>query len=155
MSFSVDLQIDDPRWRKARGLTARLCGSAELALRRGNAAKSSSLTILLTDDMRLRRLNREFRGKDQPTNVLSFPSHDASGTYLGDIALAYGVTAEEARMGAIRLVDHATHLTVHGVLHLLGFDHETRDCARVMEPLETKILDELGIDNPYAGTAAS
>ena len=149
MSFSIDLLVDDPRWRKARGLSLRLRRSAELALQRGRAAKAAKLTILLTGDARLRRLNRDFRGKNKPTNVLSFPARLPKGDYLGDIALAYGVTAKEARAAGKHFSDHAQHLTVHGVLHLLGFDHETKRAARVMEPLETGILGELGIVDPY------
>jgi probable rRNA maturation factor len=150
VSFSIDLQVDDPRWRKARGLSARLRRCAELALKRGKAARSSRLTILLTGDARLRSLNRNFRGQNKPTNVLSFPADLPDGSYLGDVALAYGVTAAEARAGGKRLADHAAHLTVHGVLHLLGFDHDTKRTARKMEPLETRILAELGIDDPHA-----
>jgi probable rRNA maturation factor len=154
VSFSIDLQVDDPRWRKPRGLSASLRRSAELALKRGRAVKASRLTILLTGDARLRKLNRHFRGKNRPTNVLSFPAASAACGYLGDIALAYDVTAAEARSGGKRFADHAMHLTVHGVLHLLGFDHETRRAARVMEPLEARILRELGVADPYAGEAA-
>ena len=154
MSFAIDIQVDEPRWRKVRGLSARLRRATELALRRGKAGKSSALTILLTDDARLKALNRNFRGKNKPTNVLSFPSDAADGVYLGDIALAYDVTATEARAGGKRFVDHAMHLTVHGVLHLLGFDHETDRAAGVMEPLETRILGELGIADPYARQVA-
>src|SRR5450755_84380 len=117
--------MDDPRWRKVRGVSARLRRASELALKRGKAGKSSSLTILLTGDARLKELNRDFRGKSRPTNVLSFPADTKDSKYLGDIALAYGVTAAEARAGGKCFVDHAMHLTVHGVLHLLGFDHET------------------------------
>jgi probable rRNA maturation factor len=154
VSFSIELQVDDPRWRKARGLSTHLRKVAELALKRGNAGKSSSLTILLTDDAHLKNLNREFRGKNKATNVLSFPAETVSENYLGDIALAYGVTATEAKAGGKRFADHAMHLTVHGVLHLLGFDHQTSRAAKVMEPLETKILDELGVADPYAREVA-
>jgi probable rRNA maturation factor len=152
VSFSIDIQFDDPGWRKLRGLSARLRRAAELALRRGKAGRSAHLTILLTSDARMKELNRDFRGKNTPTNVLSFPA--ASGGYAGDIALAYGVTAAEARAGGKRLVDHAMHLTVHGVLHLLGFDHDSERAALEMEPLETRILAELGVSDPYASEAA-
>ena len=154
MSFSVHLQFGDPRWRKARGLGARLTAAAELALRRARAPRNAALTILLTDDAALTALNRDFRGKNAPTNVLSFPAAANGERYLGDIALAYGVTREEARAGAKRFADHATHLAIHGVLHLLGFDHVTARLARRMEPLETAILAELGIADPYAAEAA-
>ena len=154
MSFSIDIQLDDPRWRQPRGLSARLRRCAELALKRGRAAKTASLTILLTGDARLRRLNRDFLGKNKATNVLAFPAGETQDAYLGDVALAYGVTADEAHAGGKRFADHAMHLTVHGVLHLLGFDHHTTQAAGVMEPLEARILHELGIANPYASEAA-
>ncbi len=154
MSFDIDIQVEDARWRKVRGLSARLRRAAETALKHGKADKGAALTILLADDARLKNLNHDFRGKDKPTNVLSFPADAKDGAYLGDIALAYGVTAAEARAGDKRFVDHAMHLTVHGVLHLLGFDHVSDGAARIMEPLETKILGKLGIADPYARKAA-
>jgi probable rRNA maturation factor len=154
VTFSVDIQIDDPRWRKVRGLATRLRRSAELALRRGKAKRSSSLTILLANDQRLKELNRNFRGTNKPTNVLSFPSGAKGNDYLGDVALAYEVTTGEAKDSGKRVVDHATHLTVHGVLHLLGFDHQNERAARKMEPLETDILSELGVCDPYARESA-
>lgn len=154
MTFRIDIRMADRRWRKARGLSARLRRGAELALRRGKAPAGARLTILLADNEQLRELNHQFRGKNKPTNVLSFPTDRSKNAYLGDIALAYGVTAAEARAGAADLVDHAVHLTVHGVLHLLGFDHATKRAAAVMEPLETKILGELGVADPYATKAA-
>ena len=154
MTFLIDIRMADRRWRKVRGLSARLKRGAELALKRGKAPAGSRLTILLADDRQLKELNRQFRGKNKPTNVLSFPADRAKDSYLGDIALAYGGTAEEARPGAAHFGDHAVHLTVHGVLHLLGFDHETERAAAVMEPLESKILGELGVADPYATKAA-
>jgi probable rRNA maturation factor len=154
VSFSVDLQFADPRWRKARGLGARLTAAAELALKRAKAPRGAALAVLLADDARLKLLNRDFRGKNKPTNVLSFPAAGNDENYLGDIALAYDVTAKEAKAQGKRFADHATHLVVHGVLHLLGFDHiEDHDAAK-MEPLETRILSTLGIADPYVTEAA-
>lgn len=143
--------IEDPKWRTKRGLGARLKRAAQLAQARGGNARGG-LTILLASDAKLKALNTTFRGKDKATNVLSFPAR--RGDYLGDVAIAYGVTTKEARAGKKSFADHATHLAVHGVLHLLGYDHETARAARVMEPLETAILDELGIADPYASKAA-
>lgn len=154
MKFLIDIRMADRRWRKVRGLSTRLRRAAALALKRGKAPDRSQLTILLADDTRLKELNRQFRGRNKATNVLSFPADRSNGHYLGDIALAYQVTADEARAGAAPFVNHAMHLTVHGVLHLLGFDHETSHEARVMEPLETKILGELGVADPYVIRAA-
>ena len=143
--------IEDPKWRTKRGLGARLKRAAQLAQARGGNAQGG-LTILLSSDRKLKALNTTFRGKDKATNVLSFPAR--RGDYLGDVAIAYGVTVKEARAAKKRFADHATHLAVHGVLHLLGYDHETARAARVMEPLETAILDELGIADPYDSKAA-
>ena len=145
------LMIEEPKWRAKRGLSGRIKRAAELAQTRGGNPKGA-LTILLSSDRKLKALNITFRGKDKATNVLSFPARH--GDYLGDVAIAYGVTAREARAAHKRFADHATHLAVHGVLHLLGYDHETARAARVMEPLETAILGELGIADPYASEAA-
>ncbi len=145
----IEIVVEDAAWRKSRGLSARLKTAAALALRRGKANKGA-LTILLSGDEQLRALNSQFRGKNKPTNVLSFPAAPNDENYLGDVALAFGVTDAEARASGRRFANHATHLTVHGVLHLLGYDHETERQARMMEPLETKILAELGIADPYA-----
>lgn len=152
MSFSIHLEVDEPRWRKSRGLAARLAAAAEKTLKRAKAPKNAALTILLSDDARLKALNRDFRGKNKPTNVLSFPSEDPD--YLGDIALAHGVAQKEANAAGKRFADHATHLVVHGVLHLMGYDHETAPQANRMEPLETAILADLGIADPYREEAA-
>ena len=140
----ITLLVEDPKWRTHRGLAARLTGAAEAA--RKAVRLKGGFTILLAGDRKLRALNHDFRGKDKPTNVLSFPG---SGGYAGDIALAYGVTKKEAKVAGKSLTDHATHLVVHGVLHLAGHDHERPKEARVMEGLEVKILGRLGIANPY------
>ena len=96
-----------------------------------------------------------FRGKDSPTNVLSFPAFGSGGGYLGDVALALGVAAREAAAAGKQLSDHAVHLTVHGVLHLLGYDHVEAREAKSMESVETAVLHELGISNPYAPAVAA
>jgi probable rRNA maturation factor len=166
----ITLLIEDSKWRSHRGLQARLKNAAEAAAK---AAKlKGGFTILLADDKRLRALNRDFRGKDKPTNVLSFPAdgdffygrtagrrakpslRDRSArladAHRGDIAMAYGVTSKEAKAAGKSFADHAAHLAVHGVLHLAGYDHERPKDARVMEPLEVKILARLGVADPYA-----
>jgi len=141
----ITLLVEDPKWRSHRGLTTRLTKAAETA-RRAVRLKGA-FTILLAGDKKLRALNHDFRSKDKPTNVLSFPGADA---YAGDIAIAYGVTSKEAKAAAKTFADHAAHLVVHGVLHLAGYDHERPKDAKVMEPLEVKILGRLGIADPYA-----
>lgn len=122
------------------------------------------VSILLTGDAEVRELNRIWRGKDRPTNVLSFPAEDKSGdtdstpsrqlhggpVLLGDIVLALETTMAEASDKGIALSDHVSHLIVHGVLHLLGFDHLDQTQADRMEDLERQALASLGIENPYA-----
>jgi len=141
----ITLLVEDPKWRTHRGLAARLTSAAEAA--RKAARLKGGFTILLAGDRKLRALNHNFRGKDKPTNVLSFPG---AGDYAGDIALAYGVTRKEAKAAGKTMANHATHLVVHGVLHLAGHDHERPKEARAMEGLEVKILGRLGISDPYA-----
>ncbi|HEY8253672.1 MAG TPA: rRNA maturation RNase YbeY [Rhizomicrobium sp.] len=141
----ITLLVEDPKWRTHRGLAARLTSAAEAA--RKAARLKGGFTILLAGDRKLRALNHNFRGKDKPTNVLSFPG---AGDYAGDIALAYGVTKKEAKAAGKTVANHATHLVVHGVLHLAGHDHERPKEARAMEGLEVKILERLGISDPYA-----
>jgi probable rRNA maturation factor len=149
---SITLLVAEPGWRSVRGLPGRLRRAAGIAVERSGRATRGDLTLLLADDARLHALNLAFRAKDRPTNVLSFPARSAD--YLGDVAMAYGMTRKEAREQGKTISDHATHLAVHGVLHLLGYDHETARAARIMEPLEVAILSELGIGDPYARKAA-
>jgi probable rRNA maturation factor len=141
----ITLLVEDPKWRSHRGLAARLEQAADAA-RRASRLKGD-FTLLLTNDRKLRTLNGAFRGKDKPTNVLSFPGADG---YAGDIAIAYGVAKKEATSAGKSLADHATHLVVHGVLHLAGHDHMKAGEAKAMEGLEVKILGRMGIADPYA-----
>lgn len=117
------------------------------------------LAVLLADDAAVRRLNRDFRGKDSATNVLSFPADDddADGVLppdapprLGDLALAAETLAREAESEGKSVAEHLAHLVVHGVLHLMGMDHEDDDDAVRMESLEIAVLAELGVPDPYA-----
>jgi probable rRNA maturation factor len=107
-------------------------------------------SLLLTDDQDLHRLNLQFRGKDYPTNVLSFPAGDDIPGFAGDIAIAFETCAREADERGLPFGDHAAHLIVHGLLHLIGYDHETDEQATDMEGLETRVLAQIGIDDPYA-----
>jgi probable rRNA maturation factor len=145
----ITLVIEDRGWRSHHGLQTRLKYAAEVA--RKAIGSKRGFTILLAGDERLRGLNYDFRGKNKSTNVLSFPS---VGDYAGDIAIAYGVTKKEALDAGKSLSDHAVHLVVHGVLHLAGYDHDRPQDARIMEPLEIKILKRLKIADPYAPSSA-
>ena len=115
--------------------------------------EAGGVVLLLTDDATVRDLNGRFRDRDRPTNVLSFPAADmpdAGGPQpLGDIVLAYGVCADEATAQGKTLASHLTHLVVHGVLHLLGRDHEDEAEAEAMEAEERTILATLGVADPY------
>jgi probable rRNA maturation factor len=153
-SRTVTVTVEDARWRNAPALIPGIRRAVALARERAAqaASRKSQIAILLTGDGKLRALNRQFRGKDKPTNVLSFST--ASQDCLGDIAIAYGVTAREAREQHKNFAHHAIHLAVHGTLHLLGHDHQTTREAKAMEQREKEILSELGIADPYAKAAA-
>ncbi len=144
---AITVVVEDASWRGHRGLLSKLAAAAEAARKAAKLPGKSSFTILLADNATLKMLNRDFRGLNKPTNVLSFPSDVP--LYAGDIALAYGVTKAEAVKAKKKFADHATHLVVHGVLHLAGHDHVTDHDAARMEPLETRILARLGIADPY------
>ncbi|MGU9982106.1 rRNA maturation RNase YbeY [Phreatobacter sp. HK31-P] len=108
----------------------------------------AELSLALADDAAVQALNRDYRAKDKPTNVLSFPA--AHGPLLGDVIIAWETLIREAAEEDLTPVDHLTHLTIHGLLHLLGYDHETEAEALRMEALETSILAGLGIRDPHA-----
>ena len=117
----------------------------------------AEVAVMLTDDAGIRTLNKNWRGIDKPTNVLSFPAlqpervrDDDVPRMLGDIAIAYETTRKEADTEHKPFEHHLSHLAVHGFLHLIGYDHETDDDAEVMESLERDILAQLGIPDPYA-----
>ena len=141
--------VDDPGWRKFRGLVPRLEHAAAAAAKAAGLRGRSAMTVLLSNDRRLKALNRDFRGKNKPTNVLSFPAPPNKDKYRGDVALALGVTRSEAKAAGTRVADHAIHLVVHGILHLAGHDHVRARDAKVMEALEVAILKRLDIANPY------
>ncbi|UNK80913.1 rRNA maturation RNase YbeY [Sphingopyxis granuli] len=126
-----------------------------------DAAPLVEVAVRLTDDAEVQALNRDFRGKDRPTNVLSFPqvqadlldtlsNSDDGEILLGDIVLARETCTREAAEKAVPIADHATHLIIHGTLHLVGYDHLDDPAAEAMEALEVKALASLGIANPYA-----
>jgi probable rRNA maturation factor len=127
--------------------------AAAAALAGSGLKGKSGLTVLLSSDRKLRALNLDFRGKDKPTNVLSFPAEINKDGYRGDVAIAFGVTQKEAKAAGKSFSDHASHLVVHGVLHLAGHDHVRAKDAKMMEPLEVKILAKLGIADPYSAAS--
>ncbi|MEO0620299.1 MAG: rRNA maturation RNase YbeY [Pseudomonadota bacterium] len=145
---ATELIVEDTRWQTIDGLPDTL-DAAVSALAGHDALQGRTLpaSILLCDDARVQALNAQFRGKDTSTNVLSFPSGDDD--YIGDIALAFETVTREARDGGLACTSHASHLVVHGLLHLLSYNHERDDDAMVMELIEVDVLASLGIADPY------
>lgn len=133
-------------WRAAVRRPDALARRAVAAALR-EAGASGAVTVLLTDDAALKRLNTDHRDKAKPTNVLSFPG--GMPGYLGDIALALGVVRREAREAGLRPADHLAHLVAHGALHLAGHDHLLAGEARRMEQAEARIMRRLGRPNPW------
>lgn len=166
--MTLDIAIDaDAEWDSSTGWadlarSAATSAIAESAFPRlGQGERSVELSIRLTGDEEVHALNAEWRGKDKPTNVLSFPMAEVDELedfnlpgpelMLGDIILAHGVCAAEASEKAIPLDHHAAHLMVHGTLHLLGYDHMDDQGAADMEAREVRALARMGIADPYAG----
>ena len=158
--IALDLAATSERWAALGDVEAlaRRAVEAALAVAESPPREDVELSLLLADDEAVRALNRAWRGKDRATNVLSFPANPHPGMPgpqpLGDVALAFGTVAREAESESKTLADHATHLIVHGVLHLLGYDHETEAEAEIMEALEVEALARLGIADPYREMAA-
>lgn len=158
MARVVDIQRHSTLWRAIPDAAAVARKSARAALRLAGVATrpDAALAIALADDAMVRAANREWRGKDRSTNVLSFPAAApgalARAAFLGDVILAFETVAAEAAAEDRRPADHLAHLVVHGVLHLLGYDHMTPSEAETMERHETLILASLGVPDPYAGS---
>lgn len=152
-----DINIEADAWQAlpdldglvARALAAGLAEAPFLPL------AGAEINILLSDDARVRAINMQWRGFDKPTNVLSFPAANpdriARSPVLGDLVLAHDTIAREALAEAKTMADHVSHLLIHGLLHLLGEDHETEAQAQAMEAREIAALAQLGIADPYAG----
>ena len=150
----LDIEIEDEAWSSAIAEVQALAGQAARAALAGAKAEGD-VSVLLTGDDELAELNERFRGKLGPTNVLSFPAPESARPHLGDIAVAYGVCAREAAEQGKPLADHLRHLVAHGVLHLVGYDHETDAEAETMEALERQVLEGLGVPDPYRLTDAA
>ncbi|MGE5504762.1 MAG: rRNA maturation RNase YbeY [Actinomycetota bacterium] len=162
MSAGADIAVilECPAWAERLADVEERCRTfAAAALGAGDLLEAAELSIVLADDETVHALNRDWRGHDKPTNVLSFAALDDESApvvpgaplLLGDVVLAFETCLREAEEMGKPLADHMGHLVVHGVLHLLGWDHEDEDEAAEMEGLETSLLAALGIDDPYAG----
>jgi probable rRNA maturation factor len=150
------ISIEDEGWNEVpdlEGLVTRAMAEVSAVQKEKREAE---VAILFTSDDEVAALNRDWRGKPKPTNVLSFPAPEGllmpegEPRFLGDIALALGVVKREAEEQGKPLPHHTAHLVVHGLLHLLGLDHETEPAAEAMEALEIRIMGRLGIPDPYA-----
>lgn len=151
-AVAIDIIVESDLWKVERGSDAVLRRAINAAAAAAASTGSAELAIVLTDDSAMRSLNRQWRGIDEPTNVLSFPAkapQPPGGGGLGDIVIAYETTAREAEREGKPFTHHLAHLAVHGFLHLLGYDHMADDEAEAMERLETAILARLDIADPY------
>jgi len=163
MDVAIDITVTCQTWQDDLPDAATLveaAARAAVAMAPPSATGAIEVSIVLADDEMVHHLNRQYRDKDKPTNVLSFPNDDASATVgepalLGDVVLAHGVVTRETAAQGKTLAAHLSHLVVHGVLHLLGQDHETDDEAQAMEATETAVLRQLGFDDPYAPRAGA
>jgi len=152
----IDINHASPLWEKT---SHRIIEQAVKIVVKSLKLPQMELSILLADETKIKLLNQEFRERETSTNVLSFPQHELTvfkydhlheNMLLGDIVFAYEIILQEARQQSIAFEDHLTHLTIHGFLHILGFDHMTDEDALQMEQLEIKLLNQLNIQNPYA-----
>jgi len=169
MTPEIDIAIPCSRWHTALRDTARLCRRAVSAAMDETtetwadaSGRVAEISIVFTDDADVAGLNSQFRGRDGATNVLSFPALSeedplasnpgAHGppVLLGDVVLAFETISTEAADQGKTVADHVTHLVIHGILHLLGYDHQVDAEAQVMEQLEIRALAALGVADPYA-----
>ena len=161
-TLSLGLEREDGDWSDLGGLEPAIAavGRALAAHAAGSAARGEA-SIVLGSDALLRRLNASYRGKDAATNVLAFPftpraaADQDAGHYLGDVVLARETIGREAAARGLPPIHHVQHLALHGLLHLIGYDHETDAEAAAMERLETEILTGLGLGDPHAATVPS
>ena len=146
--ITIDLTISDEKWRaldELSGLIDRALGAAEAV-----AETPGEVSILLTDNDAMQALNAQFRDKDKPTDVLSFPAHEMDAPFLGDIAVGYEISAKDAAESGKTLPDHLAHLIIHGYFHLVGYDHMDEKEAEEMEDLERRALASIGVADPYS-----
>jgi len=168
MKRTIDINVTSTRWQaqpRAKSTIVKAVTAAADMLK----CKDFEVSVMLTGDRSIRVLNRDWRGFDKATNVLSFPAlpqpaprrgrakapRMSAPALLGDIVIAYETVAREAKSEQKPFLHHLSHLTVHGFLHLLGYDHERNDEAEAMERMERRILARLTIPDPYADAAAS
>jgi probable rRNA maturation factor len=157
-AIDIELVETSPRWRERLPRRRALCvaaAEAAFATAKPKLTRRTEVSVVLADDALVRRLNRQWRRIDGATNVLSFPSLDLdlppkAPFLLGDVVLAFETVSREAQEQGKDIADHLRHLVVHGILHLLGYDHDEPGGAEQMEALETQVLARLGVADPYA-----
>lgn len=159
IAHSIAITVMAGDWSETHAETVRRVMTHVLAhvLAGDDSGEVLEVSVALADDATVQALNRDYRGQDKPTNVLSFENGepDPDGMILlGDVILAYETCAREAQGGDKTFQDHLSHLSLHGLLHLLGYDHIEDDEAEEMEALEVRILAEMGIENPYLDEVA-
>ncbi len=158
MSVEIDINVAAVAWDGLDELEALTRDSIAASLAESGArlVDGCEISVTFCDDAEIQELNAEWRGKDKPTNVLSFPTPGplAARPLLGDVIIAYETVAREAVEQEKTLRDHTAHMVIHGFLHLIGYDHETAAEAEEMESLERRIASRLGLRDPYAGEAA-
>lgn len=153
----IDIEVEDERWLDALPDAQDVVElGVSAALKAAKFAEQADIVVLLCDDTEMKNLNKEYRQKDAPTNVLSFPAPKSMRVkgmlaHLGDMALGLETCVKEAKDQGKSLKNHVLHLSIHGALHLLGYDHLTDEEAAVMETLERDVLKGLGVADPYAG----
>lgn len=154
----IDVAVEAAGWPPADELNARVARAFAASVCTGRFAyhPGSELSLLFTDDATVRDLNKKWRDQDMPTNVLSFPGGNERGPVygplLGDIVFALETVVREAKEGEKPFENHLSHLIVHGILHLFGYDHQIEEDAEQMENLERRILAKLNIPDPYEGS---
>jgi len=158
-TFIIELNIDGPLWTKDlvnnfEKQLFKILNEFSKRVDNFNPEKRNLVSLLFSTDKKIMHLNKQFRNINKPTNVLSFPSLNNSTSkfkevFLGDIIFSIETILSEAKINNISILDHLIHLFIHGLLHLLGYDHKTEDEARGMENLEITILEQLSIPNPY------
>ncbi len=164
LNHKIEISVQDPQWETMGDIHNIVMSVAKTTLTSAILPKIAfnrnlEASIVLANDDLVQVLNREYRGKDKPTNVLTFALLDGEDMTpegeilaLGDVIISFQTIEREAQEQGKFMLDHLKHMTVHGVLHLLGYDHETDEEANDMETLEIRILEQLGVQNPYIET---
>ena len=154
--FVIDVSVEAGDWPAEDVLSPLVERAVRAAFQVAvlKVLKNTEVSLLFTDDAAIKSLNARWRGKDGPTNVLSFPGSDPQGDVygplLGDIVFGFETISREAQELGVDFSDHLSHLTIHGLLHLFDYDHQETDEAELMESLEKRVLASIGVDDPYS-----